>query len=101
LFPKNRELASIVSYARVLTRVRDLRLEPGSLNATDLLDFLFVLLTFGLKVRRIAVQNVDIAWVHVDMGKEMLVHEAVVTLRMVPRDAHVFVLAWSAYFGTT
>lgn len=31
--PKNLELAMIVSYARVFTRVLDLRDEPGSLKA--------------------------------------------------------------------
>ena len=31
--PKNLALASIVSMARVLTRVRETRLEPGSLKA--------------------------------------------------------------------
>jgi len=61
------------------------------LDASGLLYLFFVLLAFGLQIGRIAVEDVDVAWIHIDVGEEMLVHEAVIAFRVVPRDANIFV----------
>lgn len=55
-------------------------------------DLCLKVLAFFGKIRRIAVQNVDVSGWYVDMGKEIVVHEAVVALRMVPGQSNIFIL---------
>lgn len=65
------------------------------LDASDLIDLLFILVALGLQVGGITIEDVDVARFHVDMREEMLIHEAVVAFRVVSRDPDVFVLAVS------
>lgn len=62
------------------------------LNAAGALDFFFIRYALLFKIFCISVQDVDVCWVDVDMAEEVLVHERVVGLRMIARDADVFVL---------
>lgn len=63
------------------------------LDAARLLDFFFVCNAFRFQIRCVAVQDIDILRINIDMREEVFVHEAVVTLGMIPWDAHIFVLA--------
>ena len=65
-------------------------------NATSTLYLVFVLLAFSLQVGRVPIEDVDVVWFHVDMGEEVLVHEAMIALRVVAWDAHILILVWSA-----
>ena len=60
-------------------------------DAAVALDLLLVAGTFGLEVFSVAVQDVDIFLLDVDMTEEVVPHEAVVALGMVLRDADIFV----------
>jgi hypothetical protein len=64
------------------------------LNATSFFNLRFVRLAFGFKVRSIAVEDIDIFGPNVYMREKVLVHEAVVTLRVLPRYSDVLVLQW-------
>jgi hypothetical protein len=66
------------------------------LNTTGLQDLLLVIMTFELQIRRITVEDIDVVWFYVDMGEEMLVHEAVVALWVIAWDPYVLVLLRSA-----
>ncbi|MPC19799.1 hypothetical protein E2C01_012728 [Portunus trituberculatus] len=83
---KKRALAVMVSWFKVLTRVRDTKLEP-EFNATCFLNLLFILLTLYLKVWRITIKDVSIGWVDINVFEEVLPHEAVITLVMIPGNA--------------
>lgn len=48
----------------------------------------------GLQVGRVAVEDVDVVGVDVYVGEEVLPHEGVVALGVVPRDPDVLVLEW-------
>ena len=61
-------------------------------DAAGSLDLGLVLDALGLEVGRVAVQDVDVAGVDVHVREEVLPHERVVALRVVPRDADVLVL---------
>lgn len=61
-------------------------------NATSGLDLCLILDTLGLKIRGIAVEDVNVARVDVDVGEKVPPHERVVALGMVPRNAYVLVL---------
>jgi hypothetical protein len=65
------------------------------LDATDTLDLIFIVLALGLEVRGVAVEDVDVFWLGVDVGEEVLVHEAVVAFWMVSWDANILVLIGS------
>lgn len=60
-------------------------------DATGLLNGIFVGDALSLQVGRIAVENVDIGRVDVYVGEEVLPHEGVVRLGMVAGDAHVLI----------
>ncbi len=62
-------------------------------DATHGLDLGLVLDALGFQIWRIAVQNVHIVGVDVHVGEEVLPHEAVVALWVVPRDPDVLILA--------
>ena len=98
--PKKRELAMIVSCVSVFMRVRDVSDEPGSLKAMcpsgptpprKRADFLFVGLTFGGRVGRVAVENVDVLGKNIDLVEEVGPHKSVVALLVVAGDSAVFV----------
>ena len=63
------------------------------IDATHSLDLGLVLDALGFQIWRIAVQNVHIVGVDVHVREEVLPHEAVVALRVVPWDPDVLVLA--------
>ena len=65
------------------------------LDATDSLDLVLIVLSLGLEVGCISVEDVDVVWLDVDMGEEVLVHEAVVAFGMVTRDANILILIGS------
>lgn len=69
------------------------------LDAAGGLDLLLVLVAFSLEVRGVAIEDVDIGRVHVDMREEVLVHEAVVALWVVSRDPDIFVLRAVRHFS--
>lgn len=98
---------------RVLIRVRELKLLPGSLkamcpsgpipdineepmnvfrttekefNTANFTNFLLVLGALFLKILCIAIQNMDILRINVNMGEQMFVHKCVVRLLMIPSD---------------
>ena len=52
-------------------------------DAACVFDHLLVLLTLSLQVFSVAVQNVSVLWVYVDVLKEVLVHEGMVALWVV------------------
>lgn len=60
-------------------------------DAAARLDGVFVGDALGLEVGRVAVEDVHVGGVDVDVGEEVLPHEGVVRLGMVARDAHVLV----------
>lgn len=62
------------------------------IDSTSTLDLGFVFNTFGFKVGSVAVQDIDIGWVNINMREEVLVHECVVALGMFAWDSDVFVL---------
>ena len=61
-------------------------------DTTDSFDLFLVGATLCFQIRSVAIQDVDVGGVDVDMGEEMLVHEAVIAFWMLTREAHVFVL---------
>ena len=61
------------------------------LNATKLCNFSLVFVAFLLQIGRIAVEDVYVGRVDVDVAEEVLPHEAVVRLGMVARQANVLV----------
>lgn len=65
------------------------------LDAADTADLVFVALAFGLEVSGISVEDVDVVWFHIDVGEEVLVHEAVIAFWMVARNANILVLIGS------
>lgn len=67
------------------------------LDTTDLLDLLLVCVAFRFEVRSIAIEDVDIGGLNIYMVEEMLVHEAVVGLRVFARDPDVLVL-WTGQY---
>jgi hypothetical protein len=66
------------------------------LNTTGPQNLLLVLVALCLEIRRVAIEYVDVVGLYVDMGEEVLVHEAVVAFRVVPRDPNILVLIGSA-----
>ena len=68
------------------------------LNAAGALDLFFVGDAFGFEVLRVAIENVYVGRVDVDVGKEVSVHEGVVGFGVIAWDADVFVLLYSHYF---
>ena len=62
-------------------------------DATHSLDLGLVLDALGFQIWRVAVQNVHIVGVDVHVREEVLPHEAVVALRVVPGDPDVLILA--------
>lgn len=66
------------------------------LDATDTLDLVLELLTFGFEIWCVAIEDVDVIGVYIDVGEEVLVHEAVIAFRVIPWDANIFVLIGSA-----
>ncbi|VXA82643.1 conserved hypothetical protein [Aeromonas veronii] len=55
------------------------------------LDFVFVALALGHQILGIAVEDVDVFGTNVDVTEEVVVHEAVVALRVIFRQADVLV----------
>lgn len=109
-------LAEIVwGRTRVLTRVREVRLLPGSLKAmwpsgpippinlwinrrytaeeqldsSNFTDFFFVFCTFCFQVLRIAIEDMNIPWINVDMRKQVFMHKRVVRLFVIPQSDHI------------
>lgn len=70
------------------------------LNATDRFDLLLVVVTFKLQVASVAVEDIDVVRLHVNMREEVLVHEAVVALRVVPWDPNILVLICVSLFSS-
>jgi len=62
------------------------------LNTTRALDLLLVRYTLPLQVLRVAIQDVNVRRIHIDVAEEVVVHERVVGLRVFARDTNVFVL---------
>jgi len=62
------------------------------INSTCSFDSSFVLDTFGLEIRGIAIQDVNVGRMDVDMREEVLVHEGVVAFRMLAGNTNVFIL---------
>jgi hypothetical protein len=62
------------------------------LNAADTGYLVLVGPAFVLEVSGVAVEDVDVGWLDVDVGEEVLVHEAVIAFWMISRDAHILVL---------
>lgn len=62
------------------------------LDAAYVLDFLLVRDALGFEVGGVAVEDVDVGRVDVDVREEVLVHEGVVGFGVVARQADVFVL---------
>lgn len=60
-------------------------------DATRATDLLFVGNAFFLEIVGIAIQDVDVGGVDVYVTEEVLVHEAVIRLRMLSRYPHVLV----------
>ena len=61
------------------------------INATYGLDLALILLAFGLEIWRVPVQDVDVGGLDVYMREEVLVHEAMVALWVITRNADVLV----------
>jgi hypothetical protein len=55
-------------------------------------DCCFVGYAFGFEIWCVAVQDVDVFWVDVDVGEEMIVHECVVGFGVLAGDPNVFIL---------
>jgi hypothetical protein len=55
-------------------------------------DLGFICDALGLEVCRLTVEDVDVLGVDVDVGKEVLPHESVIALGVIPWDANVLVL---------
>jgi hypothetical protein len=62
------------------------------LNTARTLDLLLVRYALFFEVWCVAVEDVDVGWIDVDVAEEVLVHEGVVGFGMFARDADVFVL---------
>lgn len=61
-------------------------------DASSSLDLRFVLDALSLKAGSVAIEDVHVAGVDVHVGKEVLPHEGVVALRVVPGDSDVLIL---------
>ena len=61
------------------------------MNTAELLDLGLITRALSRQIRRIAVQDIDILLADVDMTKEVIPHEAVVTLRVLFRQTHILV----------
>lgn len=61
------------------------------INAASRLDCILVCVALGLWVGRIAIKDVDVGRMNVDMGKEMLPHKGVIGMRVVSRQSDVLV----------
>lgn len=62
------------------------------LDAASTPDLLLVSHALGLQIGRVAIQDVDVGGIDVDVGEKVLVHEAVVRLGVVAWQANIFVL---------
>ena len=71
--------------------IEDIYTSDEQMNATGLSDFVFVLLAFVLKVCSVAVEDVDVLRKDVNVLEEVVPHEIVIALRMLPRQSHVLV----------
>jgi hypothetical protein len=71
------------------------------LDATGPQNLLLILVALDLEIGRIAVEYVDAVGLYVNVGEEVLVHEAVVAFGVVPRDPNVLVLMRSACYTAT
>ena len=75
---------------------RDIPVEPDvaeeRVDAAGGFDGGFVCDAFGFEIRRVAVEDVDIAGMHVDVVEEVGVHEGVVGFGVFVGDANIFVL---------
>lgn len=69
-------------------------------NATVGLDGGFVGYTLGLEIWRIAIEDVDVARVDIDVREEVLVHERVVGFWVLAGDPDVLIL-WSGLLDTS
>ena len=56
------------------------------------LDSSFICYALGLEIRGIAIQDVDIPRVHIDVGEEVGVHEGMVGFGVFAGDSNIFVL---------
>ena len=65
--------------------------EQLQVNPARIYDALLILPTVGLEVQGPPVRNVRIAWIDIDVVKQVLLHEAPVTLRVRGVQAHVLV----------
>ncbi|MNE43442.1 hypothetical protein D3C80_1376170 [compost metagenome] len=73
--------------------------ENLQVNRAVILQHPVICQTFGCKIRRIAVRHMSTGQVDIDMVEQMLVHEAAVALRMVFRQAHIFIEIIRGCFG--
>jgi hypothetical protein len=94
--PKKRALSRRVRGVSVLMRVRDASDEDADaeqlqINAAGGADLFFVAFAHGRDVFRRAVRHMDVFCRQVQMPEQMLVHEAVVGLRVRRRNANVFI----------
>lgn len=61
-------------------------------NAARALDPAFVIYALGFKVGGVAVEDVDVVGVYIDVLEEVLPHEAVVALWVISGDPDILVL---------
>jgi hypothetical protein len=61
-------------------------------NTASVLDLLLVLVAFGVQIGGVPVEDVDVGRVYIYVGEKVLVHEAVVALRVLARNPDIFVL---------
>lgn len=63
------------------------------LNATRHLDLLLIGHAFSFEIGGVPIQYVDVRRVDVDVGEEMLIHKAMVALRVLSWNPYILVLA--------
>ena len=84
----------MVSKVKVFMRVREVSEDAGSLKAmypAQRFYLCFIRCTFRCRIRSVAVQDVDVLGFDVHVVEKVGPHECVVALRMLFRDAAVFV----------
>ena len=54
-------------------------------------DFFFVTATFFIMIVRIAVQNIDVLRLNINVVEKIVMHEAVIAFRVFFRKTHIFI----------
>ena len=67
------------------------------LDASCVGNLVLVRLAFSLQITSIAVENVDVLGPNVYVREEMLVHETMITFRMIAGDPNVLILSVVSY----